>query len=140
MPFEIIAGATARLEHAPLRFSLTARNLQAYNMIHETEMLDDNMNEMYSGISGVSENIMRHLIFSAEFLPTDNFFISTSYNYLRRKELAVNSSLSTVGFSIGAGIKLSGLELTMCRSKYHLAGSLTNISVLIKPGSIKQGN
>lgn len=140
MPFEIIAGVSARLEHAPFRFSLTARHLQRYNMIHESEMQDENMNEKYNGISGVSENIMRHLIFSAEFLPTENFFITTSYNYLRRKELAVSSRSSTVGFSLGAGIKLSGMDLSLSRSKYHLAGSLTNISVLIKPGSIKQSN
>lgn len=140
MPFEIIAGVSARLQHAPFRFSLTARHLQKYSMIHDSEMQDENMLERYNGISGVSENIMRHLIFSAEFLPTENFFISTSYNYMRRKELAVSSNLSTVGFSLGAGIKLSSMELSLSRSKYHLAASLTNISVLIKPGSIKKSN
>ncbi len=137
MPFEIVAGATARLQHAPFRFSLTARNLQRYNMIHKSELIDENLNKMYNGINGVSENILRHLIFSVEFLPTDNFFISTSYNYLRRKELMVESRSSMVGFSIGAGLKLSNMELALSRSKYHLAGSLTNISVLIKRGAIK---
>lgn len=137
MPFEIVAGATARLQHAPFRFSLTARHLQKYNMIHKSELSDENLNERFNGISGVSENIMRHLIFSVEFLPSDNFFVSTSYNYLRRKELMVSARTSTVGFSLGAGIKLSGMEFTLSRSKYHLAGSLTNISVLIKPSSMK---
>jgi hypothetical protein len=137
VPFEIVAGASAKLQHAPIRFSLTARHLQRYNMIHDSELKDENQNDKYKGISGVSENIMRHLIFSAEFLPTENFYISTSYNYLRRKELMVPSKTSTVGFSIGAGIKLSRLEISLSRSKYHLAGSLTNISLLIKPGLYK---
>lgn len=133
VPFEIVAGASARLQHAPFRFSLTGRHLQKYNLIHESELTDENLIEQYKGISGLSENIMRHLIFSVEFLPTENFYISTSYNYLRRKELMVPGRSSTVGFSMGAGIRLSKLEFALSRSKYHLAGSLTNISLMIKP-------
>lgn len=140
MPFEIVAGASARLQYAPFRFSLTGRHLQKYKLIHDTELSSETKPDQYSGISGFAENIMRHMIFSVEFLPSENFFISTSYNYLRRKELMVDARRSTVGFSLGAGIKLSSLELSLSRSKYHLAGSLTNISLIVKPGLYKRRN
>ena len=137
LPFEIAAGASLRLAHAPFRFSLTARQMQRYDMIHSHEELDNTGNERYPGISSVTENLMRHLILGVEFLPADNFFISGGFNYQRRKELTVEDLRSAAGFSFGAGIKLSGIELTLftsSRVRYHMAGASTNISILLKPG------
>ncbi len=130
LPFEMVIGISARLKHAPLRFSLTARHLEKYNLLYDYNAGDE---KSYSKLEEAAENIMRHLIFGAEIMPTENFFIASGFNYQRRKELEYEARSSTVGFSLGAGLKTSSIELMISRARYHLAGSTTNFSVLLKP-------
>lgn len=140
VPFEIILGASAKLAHAPFRFSLTARHLERYDLIHQYLEPDQHYATLPSGIEEITENIMRHLIFGVEFIPSQNFYVSGGFNYQRRKELALESRTSTVGLSLGAGIKLSSFDLSISRTRYHLAGSLTNISLLLKPAILRGRN
>ncbi len=140
LPFEIIAGGTARLAHAPFRFSLTARHIEKYDLIHNYKEADEYNPQDYEGAALIAENVMRHLLLSLEFIPSENFFLSAGFNYQRRKELVLETRGSTVGFSMGAGIKLSGFDLCFSRSRYHLAGSLTNISILLKPALLRRRN
>lgn len=132
VPFEIIAGATARLQHAPFRLSITARHLEKYDLIQNYLERESTVDENITGVGRVAENIMRHMIVGVEFLPSENFFISTGFNYQRRRELALDYRTSTVGFSTGFGIRLTAFDLTYSRSKFHLAGSLNNVSLMVK--------
>ena len=63
LPFEIIAGGSARLAHAPFRLSLTAGNLQKYRLIHEYLDPEDSEVQTYNGAGEIAEKILRHLIF-----------------------------------------------------------------------------
>lgn len=140
LPFEIVAGASARLAHAPFRFVLTARHLEKYDLIHYYTETNEYNPQRYEGISKIAENVMRHLLIGIDFTPSENFYISAGFNYQRMKELVVENRSSVVGFSMGAGIQLSGFDLSFSRSRYHLAGSLTNISLLLKPALFKRMN
>jgi hypothetical protein len=82
------------------------------------------------------ENLMRHAVVGAELIPHKNFYFSAGYNYQRRRELQVESNVSTVGFSWGFGINTSWLDLELGRATYHLAGSSTHVSLIIRPGNI----
>ncbi|MEE4213496.1 MAG: type IX secretion system protein PorQ [Bacteroidales bacterium] len=132
LPFEIVAGISTGLKHAPLRFSLTARHLEKYDLLHTYSPAADD-DPPLSKAGEIAENIMRHLVFGAELMPTDNFFIATGFNYQRRKEMMLDLGSATVGFSLGAGIKTSSFEIMISRAKYHIAGSSTSFSLLLKP-------
>jgi hypothetical protein len=136
LPFEITAGISAALRHAPLRFSLTARHLEKYDLLYKYTPAGDD-DQPLSKAGEIAENIMRHLIFGAELMPTENFFIATGFNYQRRKELMFDLRSATVGFSLGAGIKTSSFEIMISRARYHIAGSSTSFSLLIKPSLFK---
>jgi hypothetical protein len=135
LPFEIQAGISRRLAYAPFRFSLTIRHLEKYDLTHEY---------LPAGINGTEdqakseffENMMRHLILGAELIPHKNFYFCGGYNYQRRKELAVDSKVSTVGFSWGFGINTSLLNIEFGRATYHLAGSSTHLSLILKTDNI----
>jgi hypothetical protein len=130
-PFEIQAGASAKLAHAPLRFSLTVRHLEKFDLTHEysatSQSADGNSSPRFL------DNIMRHLVIGAEIIPHRNFYISTGYNYQRRKELQVESKIAAVGFSWGFGINTSLLSVEFGRASYHLAGSSNHISLITRP-------
>lgn len=135
LPFEIQAGLSQKLAHAPLRFSLTLKHLEKFDLTHQ-----------YSGPSSTAstnpanpefmEDLMRHVVLGVEMIPHKNFYFSGGYNYQRRSELQVASRVSTVGFSWGFGINTSWLDIGLARATYHLAGSSTHVSLIIRPDKI----
>ena len=128
LPFEIQAGASQKLPHAPFRFSLTLRHLEKFDLTHE--YIDSSTS---SGQSDFGENLLRHVILGAEFIPHKNFYINGGYNYQRRSELKVDARGSTVGFSWGFGIKTSVIDIEFGRAAYHLAGSSNHITMIFRP-------
>lgn len=136
LPFEIQAGVSQKLAHAPFRFSLTLRHLERYDLTYNYGTADSTVASSGSQnpkTSDFFENVMRHVIIGAELIPHKNFYISAGYNYQRRKELQIDSKVSTVGFSWGFGINTSFLSLGFGRATYHLAGASNNVSLILRP-------
>jgi hypothetical protein len=140
LPFEIQAGISQRLTHAPFRFSLTLRHLEKFDLTYQyTDPVSSGTNKVSSGFL---ENSMRHAVVGVELIPHKNFYISAGYNYQRRRELEIESKVSTVGFSWGFGINTSFLNIEFGRATYHLAGSSNSVSLILRPDLIyrKQRN
>jgi len=140
LPFEIQAGLSQRLAHAPLRFSLTLRHLEKFDLTNEYSSSSDSGSE--SNSSDFFENVMRHVVMGAELIPHKNVYFSAGYNYQRRSELKVDAKGSSVGFSWGFGIKTSWLDISYGRATYHLAGASNHVSIIIRHDKIynKQNN
>lgn len=130
LPFEVMAGVSARLAHAPLRFSLTVRHLEKYDLTHDYLYPDD---ENRSGNTEFIENLMRHVILGTEIIPHRNFYLSFGYNHQRRRELQTESKVAGTGFSWGFGLNTSMLDVEFGRASFHLAGSSNHISLIIRP-------
>jgi hypothetical protein len=136
LPFEIEAGITQKLAHAPFRFSLTLRHLEKYDLTHDYQVADPSATTNIPNnnrIADITENLLRHAVIGAELIPTKNFYMSVGYNYQRRRELQIDSKVSAVGFSWGFGINLSYLSIGFGRATYHLAGASNHFSVTIRP-------
>ena len=140
LPFEIQAGVSQRLAHAPFRFSLTLRHLEKFDLTHKY-ITQAPSTEQVTEDSDFGENLLRHMIFGIELIPHKNFYISGAYNYQRRSELKVDPKGSSVGLSWGFGIKTSFLDVEFGRATYHLAGSSNHISLIFRTDSFyKRGN
>lgn len=129
MPFEIQIAASKKLEHVPLRFHVLLHNLQKYDITY-TDSNSFYKVDPFTGqpierskISDVSNKLMHHIAIGAELNPSKNVFFRFGYNYHRRKEMIVESRLSTIGFSWGVGLRISKFNISYARSAYHLAGS-----------------
>jgi hypothetical protein len=139
LPFEIQAGASQKLAHAPFRFSLTLRHLEKFDLTYNYVSNNTSGNltgTQRSGSSDIVENTMRHVIIGVELIPHKNFYISGGYNYQRRKELQIESRASTVGFSWGFGINTKFLNVGFGRATFHLAGASNNISIILRPDEL----
>jgi len=132
LPFEILAGASVRLAHAPFRFSLTLRHLEKFDLTYQYSGSSQQNNDNTSG-SGFLENAMKHVIVGAEIIPHKNFYFSLGYNYQRRRELQTEAKVSGIGFSWGFGLNTSLLSLEFGRASYHLAGSSNHVSLIVRP-------
>jgi len=135
LPFEIQAGVSQKLAHAPFRFSLTLRHLEKFDLTHQYTTPSSTA-EPTASESDLAENMLRHMIIGTELIPHKNFYISAGYNYQRRSELKIDSRVSTVGLSWGFGIKTSWIDIEFGRANYHLAGSGSHISLILRPDMI----
>jgi len=127
LPFEIIAGATKRLAHAPFSFSLTLRHLEKPDLTHDYDTGDD----IPSG--GFGENLLRHVIFGIEILPADILWLGVGLNYQRRSEMRIEQRAGMTGFTAGFGIRTRAFELAYGRDAYHLAGASNHITITLRP-------
>ena len=130
LPFELQLGISKRLEHVPFRYSILIRHLEKFDLTYDDPNDDDEKFDPLTGepipekkFEEIADKVMRHIIIGGEFMLSKNFGLRFGYNYQRRKELKVNSKVSTVGFSWGMGFKISKFHLSYSRATYHLVGS-----------------
>ena len=132
LPFEIQAGITQGLAHAPFRFSLTFQHLERWDLSYATEEDDTSFSSTdneQSGFDTFADNLMRHVVLGTEFLIGKNFHVDLGYNYKRRKEMSVNARPGMVGFSAGFGFRVSKFHFSFGRASYHLAGGTSHFSL-----------
>ena len=132
LPFEIQAGVTQGLAHAPFRFSVTFQHLERWDLSYSLEEDDVSFSgseEEKSGFDEFADNLMRHVVIGTEFLIGKNFHVDVGYNYKRRKEMSVNAKPGMVGFSMGFGFRVSKFHFSFGRASYHLAGGTSHFSL-----------
>jgi len=133
LPFEIQAGITQGLAHAPFRFSFTLQQLERWDLTYQTTNEGD-YNSLggeieKSGFDQFGDKLMRHLVFGVEFMLGQNFHLDMGYNYKRRQEMKVNARPGAVGFSWGFGFKISKFHFAFGRASYHLVGGTSHFSL-----------
>lgn len=129
IPTDLQIGIAKKLAHAPFRLTLTAQDLLDWKMKYKVyDGSGDEVEE--AGNSGNAfDQLMRHMVLGVEFIPSQNFFVNFGYNHRRRKELAIESKMSTVGFSWGFGFKVYKFRFAYGSARYHLAGSSNHFSI-----------
>jgi hypothetical protein len=135
LPFDIQFGIAKSFKNMPFKFSFVAHQLAKGNLTYpsveessSSAFGDSNESDQQSGF----ENIIRHFIVAAEFLPEKNFNFRIGYNFQRRKEMQYSEKPGTVGLSWGFGLKISKFRFSYARSAYHLAGSPNHFSVITR--------
>ena len=132
LPFEIQAGVTQGLAHAPFRFTVTFQHLERWDLsytVQDDDVSFSGSDDEKSGFDVFADNFMRHVVFSTEFLLGKNFHIDLGYNYKRRKEMMVSARPGMVGFSAGFGFRVSKFHFSFGRASYHLAGGTSHFSL-----------
>lgn len=133
LPFEIIAGVSKKLAHAPFRLVFTFHQLQNLNLYYSPPTSTNQLNVEDPAKPNLAERFgrefMSHFITGVEFTPTRNFSLRVGYNYQRRNELKVQERVSTVGFSWGFAFRVSGFDISYSRATYHLTGSTNHFAI-----------
>jgi len=130
IPLEVLAGISQKLAHAPIVISVTAQHLNKWDLanLDEDKTTDSFVIEPSESFS---KTLMRHLLLGVEILPSSHFTVRAGYNYHLRQELKMEQRLSTVGFSLGFGVKIKRFRLDYSTTRYHIAGSSNLISLAI---------
>lgn len=125
LPVEIMAGVSQELENVPIRWHLTADNLQQWNITFS------NPNRAISSLDGTStsektsfmKNAIQHFIFGVELFPKKAFNLRMGYNFRRAEELRILDQRNFSGISLGFGLKVNKLKFNYSYSRYTLAGN-----------------
>jgi hypothetical protein len=141
LPFELQLGVSHKLEHMPLRFSLTTTNLQTPKLIYYDKDAPpeyDLSGELIEKKFPFADNLFRHAVFGAEFLLSKGFNLRAGYNHMRRQELRAENRGGISGFSFGAGIKIKWFRFDYALSSFHAVGPTHHFMLATNIGSFKK--
>ncbi len=118
LPTQLTLGVTKELEHLPFCLSLTAWQLLAW----DTDCVAaGGTTRNYSN----SEQILNHLVFGLEWLPSEHLYFAAAYNYRRQRQFAGMGGFLR-GVSFGGGFRHARFSLQCSYARYNAAdGSLT---------------
>lgn len=114
--FRVDLGYTKLLDEFPLAFTITAHDLQKFNISQDF----DNNNQPINW----SRKFADHFSLGAELFPEQAFNIRFGYNIRRGNELAVLDQRSFTGLSAGFGIKISSFRFDYAHVRYHNASNV----------------
>ncbi|MDA3930722.1 MAG: type IX secretion system protein PorQ [Prolixibacteraceae bacterium] len=132
LPFDLQAGFSQRLAHAPLRFNVTLQNLTKWNLSDKLIWDHDHSEEEQTGgvySDNIGKQFLRHVIVGVEYIPTKNFIIGLGYNFQRRWALSVASNPGAVGLSGGFTVKVSKFRVSYAITSYHISSTSNVFSI-----------
>lgn len=115
LPFVAQVGITKGLEHLPLRISVTMTDLTRWSSRY-FYIAEDEKEQL-----SFSKKLMNHFVLGADYLLTDNIYLSAGYNFRRAYEMKAAGSSRGAGLSVGGGMTLKRFSLAASYAKYHKA-------------------
>ena len=125
LPLEVKMGVTFKPKFMPIRFTVTARQLQRPDLTIADPAAPFNNQD-----PSLVDNVMRHFTVGGEFLLSKNLNLRAGYNHLRRKELSLENAGGASGFSFGVMLRVKSFRIDYTRSVYHLVGGTSQLSLV----------
>ncbi len=122
LPFDLIAGLSKRLAHAPFSFSITAHHLHQFDIrYNDTSFNNDNiLGQTNRNKKFVFDKFFRHFVIASQVYIGNNLEVSLAYNHLRRQELNIDKSGNGLnGFSVGVGALFNKIQIRYARAYYQ---------------------
>lgn len=132
LPVDVRLGWTQSFPGLPVRFSITAWNLTKWHLPYY-ETGDGSSSATPELKQSFASDLFRHLVFAADFIPSDRFNIGIGYNYKTRTDMATYSRNILSGFSIGAGLhtEMWGVGVAFAQPHRGAATLMINLTASI---------
>ena len=118
LPFDIRLGWSQSFGTFPVRFSVTAWNLTKWSLPY-VETGDGSTEGDPVIKDSFKSNLFRHIVFGADLISSENFYIGLGYNYKTRTDMATYSRNMLSGFSIAAGINVRNFSVGIALAQPH---------------------
>ena len=127
LPFELLFSISNKLEHMPLRWTLSFQHLENWNLNFEN--LNQSEEILTENKDNFGEEFMRHIVLGLEFLITKNLNFRLGYNNRTRNEMMILDRKAMVGFSYGFSFKLNRFKFNYGRSLNHFSGPVNSLGI-----------
>ncbi|HRZ43156.1 MAG TPA: type IX secretion system protein PorQ [Bacteroidales bacterium] len=136
LPFEVAAGISRKLKHAPVRFYVLLNTLNQWDLTYNDPLNPDYTVDPITGkVIEESKTVdfldkaMRHVTGGIELMPGNLLRVRLGYDYRTRQESGVQTKMGLAGFTWGLGLKLGKYQFDFSRSRQHLAGAPNYFSI-----------
>ncbi|WP_435356045.1 type IX secretion system protein PorQ [Emticicia sp. SJ17W-69] len=133
IPFDLQIGASFKPKYMPVRFSLTAHHLYAFDIAYNDPSInytfDNQGNKIAKNIS-ITDKILRHFTVGTTILIHRNVNLFLGYHHLRRKELLAASLGGAAGLSFGAMLRNKQYNISISRATFASGNGQTSFSFL----------
>lgn len=131
LPFDVQLGVTKGFGES-FSLSITAWNLPKWNLpYYDHPDADSKESEVKSNFG---KNLLRHLVFGVEYMPTERFYLDLGYNYKTRSDMSNYQRNFFSGFSVGVGFKARAFTVGAAYAMPHKSAStlLVNLALDIQ--------
>lgn len=136
LPFQVMAGITYKLRHAPFRLGLMLEELQRWDLTYPDAQRDRQMDpatgEVIVKKATNAEKALLHAVPSAEILLSRNFMLRLGYDFRTRYEMVLANRPGAVGLCFGAGLRVSKVHVSYGFSQVHLAGIRNTFTLAVR--------
>ena len=135
LPIDLRIGWAQSFGDFPVRFSVTAWNLTKWHLPYiET---GDNSTESEPVVKdSFSSNLFRHLVFGAELISSERFYLSLGYNYKTRTDMSTYSRNFLSGFSLGAGLNARRFNVSLALAQPHTGATTFMLNLTLNINDI----
>lgn len=128
LPFDVRLGFTKGFASLPLAISVTAWNLTKWKLpyYHFGDGTENSKPELKDSFGS---NLFRHLVFGAQFIPSDNFTIGLGYNYKTRTDMSAYKRSFLSGFSASLGLKVRNFGLGVALAQPHNGATTVMLNI-----------
>lgn len=116
LPIDVRLGWSQSFGSFPVRFSVTAWNLTKWHLPYVSP--GDGSTEAVVKDS-FGSNLFRHLVFAADLISSDKFYLGLGYNYKTRTDMTNYHRSFLSGFSLSAGLRLKSFGVGLAFSQPH---------------------
>lgn len=123
LPWDIQLGVSKMLNMAPIRLHLTAYELARWSSPYYKIEDVNNPNSGLIKKESFGSNLLRHLVFGVDVLPTNNLYLGIGYNYRMRTDMATYKRDFMSGLSVTGGLKVRAFGLGAAFARHHTGAS-----------------
>ena len=128
LPIDLRVGLSKGLSGLPVILSVTAHDLTKWHL-----PFYDNGDGTGSDTPRIKDkfmsNLFRHLVFAADFRPSDSFHIGLGYNYRTRTDMSTYKRSFLSGFSVGMGLNVRNFGLGLAMSQPHTGATTIMLNI-----------
>lgn len=118
LPFDLRLGWSQSFGAFPVRLSVTAWNLTKWSLPY-IETGDGAVDGDPKIVDSFGSNLFRHLVFGADLISSENFYLGLGYNYKTRTDMATYSRNMLSGFSLAGGISVGSFSVGVALAQPH---------------------
>ncbi len=118
LPVDVRLGFTKGLGTVPFRISVTAWNLTKWKLPY-VDVGDGTSGSSSEIKDSFTSNLFRHIVFAAEYVPSDRLYIGLGYNYKTRTDMSTYSRSFLSGFSICTGLNVNNFGIGVALAQPH---------------------
>ena len=119
VPWDVQVGMSKMLGKAPIRLHLTAYDLRHWSVPYYKIIDASNPNSGLEEKESFGSNLLRHLVFAADVLPSDNLYLGIGYNYRTRTDMATYKRDFMSGLSLAGGLKVRAFGFGVAFARPH---------------------